>query len=74
MVFSILLNVPYTYRDFSFAFGNFHTIACFHTLVWKKSYKSMGKIIHVWKISYTSIENFPLHVWVNNFQYSMENF
>ena len=38
----------------------FHTLACFHTLVWEKSY--------------TSMENFPLHVWVNNFQYSMEHF
>ena len=42
----------------------------------------MEKIIHkygkhhteLWKILYTSVENFPLHVWVNNFQYSMENF
>ena len=44
---------------------NFHTIACFHTLVWEKSYTSMGKNhIQVWKISHTSMENFPLHIWV----------
>ena len=58
--FIILLNVPYTYREFLFALGNFPYTRVF-------PYAGMGKIIH-------KLENFPLHVWVNNFQYSMKNF
>ena len=48
----------YMYIDFSLALGNFPYTRVF-------PFAGMGK-------SYTSMENFPL--WVNNFQYSMENF
>ena len=42
---SILLIIPYTYRDFSFALQNFPFTRVFsYTQVWKKSYT-------VWKIS-----------------------
>ena len=33
----------------------FHTLACFHTLVWEKSYTSMGKRAHKYGKYYTQV-------------------